>query len=230
MMTSGMLGLNAKAFLGLLFLIAVMGAALFLPARTVDWWQAWVFLAVFFAIVLAITLFLMKKDPKLLERRVRAGPLAETQTAQKVVQAVASLAFLGLFVVSGFDHRWGWSAVPAPLGWAGDTLVVLGLGVVFWVFKENTFASGTIEVGAEQSVVATGPYALVRHPMYSGALVMLLGVPIALGSWWALLPWIPLALVIVWRLLDEEKLLAHKLSGYMEYQAKVTHRLVPFIW
>jgi protein-S-isoprenylcysteine O-methyltransferase Ste14 len=223
-------GLNAKAFLGLFQLIAAMCLAVFLPAWTLDWWQAWVFLGVFFIAVLAITLYLMKKDPKLLERRVKAGPIAEKQTGQKVAQGVASLAFVALFVVAGFDHRLGWSTVPTSLALAGDVLVGLGLGTVFFVFRENTFASGTVEVGAEQKVVATGPYARVRHPMYSGGLVLLLGVPLALGSWWALLAVIPLALVIVWRLLDEEKLLAKDLPGYREYRNKVRHRLVPFIW
>jgi protein-S-isoprenylcysteine O-methyltransferase Ste14 len=225
-----MQSLNAKAFLGLLQLIVATGLAVFLPAWTVDWWQAWVFLGVFFLGVLAITLYLMKKDPKLLERRVKAGPIAEKQTGQKVVQGVASLAFVALFVVAGFDHRLGWSVVPTPVVWAGDVLVALGLGAVFFVFRENTFASATIEVGAEQKVVASGPYARVRHPMYSGGLVLLLGVPVALGSWRGLWAVIPLALVIVWRLLDEEKLLTKDLAGYAEYRNRVRHRLVPFVW
>jgi protein-S-isoprenylcysteine O-methyltransferase Ste14 len=225
-----MRGLNAKAFLGLVQLLAAMSVAVFLPAWSLDWWQAWMFLAVFFTAVLAITLYLMKKDPQLLERRVKAGPLAEKQTAQKVIQTVASLAFVAIFVVAGFDHRLGWSAVPTSLVMAGDVLVVLGLVTVFFVFRENTFASATVEVGAEQKVVTTGPYARVRHPMYSGGLVLLLGVPVALGSWWSLLAVIPLAGVIVWRLLDEEKLLLRDLAGYAEYRRKVKHRLVPWIW
>jgi protein-S-isoprenylcysteine O-methyltransferase Ste14 len=225
-----MKGLNAKAFVGLFQLIAAMCLAVFLPAWTLAWWQAWVFLGVFFIAVLAITLYLMKKDPKLLERRVRAGPIAEKRLGQKVIQGAASLAFVAIFVVAGFDRRLGWSAVPLYLALAGDLLVALGLGIVFFVFRENSFASATIELGAEQRVIATGPYSLVRHPMYIGGLVLLLGVPVALGSWWALWAVIPLAVVIVWRLRDEETLLARDLAGYAEYRSKVRHRLVPFIW
>jgi len=128
------------------------------------------------------------------------------------------------------DHRFAWSTVPPYVSFAGDGLVALGLLIIFLVFKENTFTSAVIEVDAEQTVIATGPYRLVRHPMYAGALVMLLGVPLALGSRWGLLTIIPIALVIVWRLLDEEKFLARNLPGYSEYRSKVKARLVPFIW
>jgi protein-S-isoprenylcysteine O-methyltransferase Ste14 len=120
--------------------------------------------------------------------------------------------------------------VPPYIAVAGDVLVVLGLLIVFFVFKENTFTSAIIEVGTEQKVISTGPYALVRHPMYIGGLVMLLGVPLALGSWWGLFTIIPITIVIVWRLLDEEKFLIKTLSDYSEYRNKVRYRLVPFIW
>jgi protein-S-isoprenylcysteine O-methyltransferase Ste14 len=220
----------AKAFFGLAFLLIVLGVALFAPAGTLEYWHAWVFLAVFGAVTLAITLWLAARDPALLARRVQAGPLAEPKLGQKIVQSLASLAFIAVFVLAGFDHRRGWSRVPDVIAIAGDVLVALGLGGVFLVFRENTYTSATIEVAREQTLVKTGPYAIVRHPMYACAFVMLLGVPIALGSWIALIAVVPLFGAIVWRLLDEEKVLGAELPGYAEYRAEVTSRLVPHVW
>ena len=172
----------------------------------------------------------MKKDPKLLKRRVNGGPGAEKEKSQKIIQSLASIAFITMFVVSAIDHRFGWSRVPPYVVAVGDVLVALGLLIVFFVFKENTFTSAIIEVDAGQKVISTGPYKFVRHPMYTGGLVMLLGVPLALGSWWGLLTVIPIAIVIIQRLFDEEKFLAKNLPGYSGYQKKVRHRLLPFIW
>ncbi len=225
-----MKNLYVKAFAGLLNLVVIIGAALFLSAWTLAYWQAWVFLAVFFLSVLAITLYLAKNDPKLLERRTQAGPVAEKEKGQQTIQSIAAVAFIAMFVGPGLDHRFGWSVVPLPAVLAGDVLVALGLLIVFFVFRENSYTSAVIEVGAEQKIVSTGPYALVRHPMYSGALLMLIGVPLALGSYWGLLAFVPIALVIVWRLLDEEKFLVKNLAGYPEYQIKVRYHLIPFIW
>lgn len=225
-----MKNLNIKAFGGLLFLLIVIAMSLFLPAWTLDYWQAWGFLAVFGVSVFAITLYLMKKDQKLLERRVNGGPSAEKEKLQQIIQSLAGIAFIAIFVLSALDHRFGWSVVSMYLVVAGDILVALGLLFVFFVFKENTFTSATIEVDTDQKVISTGPYALVRHPMYIGAFVMLVGVPISLGSWWGLLAVIPVILVIIWRLFGEEKFLTKNLSGYSEYLKKVRYRLVPFIW
>jgi protein-S-isoprenylcysteine O-methyltransferase Ste14 len=222
--------LNKKSFGGLIFLILALAALLFIPAGTIDYWQAWVFLSVFFASTLLITVYLMKNDPELLERRINAGPVAEKEKQQKVIQSLASLAFIALFIVSALDHRFGWSIVPVSAVAAGNVLVVLGLFAVFLVFKENSYASAIIEVGAAQKVISTGPYAIVRHPMYAGAFVMLLGIPLALGSRWGLIAVVPIVAAIVWRLLDEEKFLEENLDGYLEYQKKVKYRLVPFIW
>jgi protein-S-isoprenylcysteine O-methyltransferase Ste14 len=222
--------LNIRAFAGMLQLLIMLGLTIFLPAWTLDYWQAWIVIAVFFACTLAVTLYLMKNDPKLLERRVKAGVGAEQERSQNIIQAFAAIAFIAIFVVSVLDHRFAWSTVPAYLTALGDVLVALGFYLVFLVFKENTFASGTIEVGAEQKVIMTGPYALVRHPMYVGALVMLVGVPLALGSLWGLLTIVPMVIVLVARLLDEEKFLAKNLAGYSEYQSRVRSRLLPLIW
>jgi protein-S-isoprenylcysteine O-methyltransferase Ste14 len=222
--------LNKKAFVGLLFLLLVMATLLFLPARTFSYWQAWVFLAVFGASALAITLYLMKYDPKLLERRVSAGPTAEKDWSQKIIQTAASIGFAAILVVSALDHRFAWTPLPLYVSLAGEVLVGLGFLVVFLVYKENTFASATIELAPEQKVISTGPYKLVRHPMYMGAFFLLVGIPLSLGSWWGLLVIALMMPALIWRLIAEEKFLAKNLPGYTEYQKTVRYRLVPFIW
>jgi protein-S-isoprenylcysteine O-methyltransferase Ste14 len=222
--------LNTKAFGGLLNLLICMASLIFLPAWTLKYWQAWVFLFAFFVPALAITLYLMKKDPKLLERRVKGGAAAEKETSQKIIQGFAALAFGATIVFPALDHRFKLSIAPAWAVLGGDALVLLGFFAVFLVFKENTFTSGIIEVSAEQRVISTGPYALVRHPMYLGALVLLLGVPLALGSWWGLLTMIPMTFVLVVRILFEERFLGKNLPGYSEYRNLVRYRLVPLIW
>jgi protein-S-isoprenylcysteine O-methyltransferase Ste14 len=226
----GSKNLNTEAFGGFLRLIIAMATSLFLPAWTLDYWQAWMFLAVFSMLVLAITVYLMKNDPELLERRIHAGSRAENERSQRIIQFLAAIAFIALFILPAIDHRFAWSNMNIFLIILGDIIVALGFLIVFLVFKENTFTSATIEVSSEQKVISTGPYALVRHPMYIGALVMLSGVPLALGSWWGMLMVIPMTLVIVWRLLDEETFLARNLPGYSEYRNEVRYRLVPFLW
>jgi protein-S-isoprenylcysteine O-methyltransferase Ste14 len=222
--------LHMKAFGGLLCLLLVMSSLLFIPAWTLDYWQAWTFLAVYFGSSLAITLHLMKNDPKLLERRMSGGPAAEKETTQKIIMLLVSLGFIALIVVPALDHRFGWSHMPPSAALAGDVLVLLGWLAIFSVFEENTFSSATIELAPGQKVISTGPYALVRHPMYAGGLVMLLGVPIALGSWWGLLVIVAMIPALIWRLLDEEKFLARNLPGYMDYQRQVRYRLIPLLW
>lgn len=222
--------MKIKAFAGFFVLLIVMAAALFLSAWTFDYWQAWTFLVIFFGSAFAITVYLMKKDPELLERRVTAGPLHEKEKNQKIIQSIAQVAFLLVIIFPVLDHRFGWSTVPFSVNVVGDILIAVGFFIVFLVFKENSYASALIEVGAGQKVISSGPYAQVRHPMYSGALILLLGTPLALGSLWGVLTIIPITAVIVWRLLDEERFLTKSLPGYAEYKNKVKYRLVPFIW
>jgi protein-S-isoprenylcysteine O-methyltransferase Ste14 len=210
--------------------MAVLGILLFAPAWTLDYWQAWVYWLVFAASSALITLYLWKKDPKLLERRTNAGPRAENEKNQQLIQHLASFAFVGAMVLPSLDHRFSWSAVPVPVVVAGDVLAALGFLIVFFVFKANTFAAAAIAVTPDQRVVATGPYALVRHPMYSGALVMLFGTPLALGSSWGLVMFIPMISIIAWRARAEERFLIKNLSGYKEYCQIVRYRLVPLVW
>jgi protein-S-isoprenylcysteine O-methyltransferase Ste14 len=222
--------LHRKAFGGLLRTMLVLAALTFLPAWTVHYWQGWLCLFVFFACALGITLYLVKYDPMLLKRRISAGAGAEKEKSQKIIQTLSAIAFVALFIVPALDHRFVWSVVSAYAVIAGDALMVVGFAIVFWVFKVNTFTSAIIEVAAEQRVVSTGPYGLVRHPMYLGALIMLLGIPIALGSWWGMVSLVPMIVVLVWRLLDEEVFLARNLPGYVEYKKTVRYRLAPFLW
>lgn len=225
-----MSSLNKKAFGGLLILFVVMAFLLFATAGTLAYWQGWAFLAVYFACSLALTLYLMKKDPALLARRMSGGPFAEKEPVQKIIMGFASLGFIGLLMVPGIDRRFGWSQMPADVTLAGDALVALGWLGIFFVFRENSFTSATIELAADQKVVSTGPYALVRHPMYAAALLMLFGMPLALGSWWGVLMMAAIVPALVWRLLDEERFLARNLSGYVEYQGRVRYRLLPLLW
>jgi len=222
--------LKSQAWLGLGALAAVVGALVFSVAGTLRYPEGWVFLALFFGSSLAVTLYLMRRDPKLLERRVKAGPAAEQRPRQRTIQLLASCVFLAILAVPALDHRFGWSHPPLAVVVAGDFLVAVGFLLVFLVFRANSYASAVIEVGAAQKVIDTGPYALVRHPMYAGALVLLAGIPLGLGSFWGLLVLAPFTAVIAWRLLDEEAFLLQQLPGYAAYRNKVRFRLIPFVW
>ena len=161
---------------------------------------------------------------------MRGGPIAEKEPTQKIIMVFTSLGFIGLIVFPALDHRFAWSHMTPYAALAGDVLVAIGWLAIFLVFKENTFTSATIELVPDQKVISTGPYALVRHPMYAGALVMLVGIPIALGSWWGMLVIVAMTPVLIWRLFDEEKFLARNLPGYVEYQDRVRYRLIPLVW
>jgi protein-S-isoprenylcysteine O-methyltransferase Ste14 len=225
-----MSALARKTVIGFAQLLAILGVAIFASAGTLDFWQGWVFWCVFGASTALTTVYLWKNDPKLLASRIRAGPGAEKNPRQNLIQALAALAFIAILVVPALDHRFAWSSVPVAVVIAGDLFVALGFLIIVIVFRENPFSAATIDVATDQNVVSTGPYAIVRHPMYAGALVMLFGTPLALGSWWGLLVLVPITLVIVWRLLDEEQFLAKNLPGYAQYREMVRRRLVPFIW
>ena len=222
--------LNVKAWLGLFFLAVVMGLVLFVTAGTVRYWQGWVFLAVFVGASFLIMVYLEKHDPALLQRRLAGGPTAEKETKQKIIMLFASIGFVGLLVVPALDHRFGWSAAPLAAVIAGDVLVAIGFAIVFRVFKENAFTSARIEIAKDQRVVSTGPYAIVRHPQYAGSFLYLLGMPLALGSYWGLLVLVPMMAAVIWRLFDEEQFLAGGLRGYAEYQRAVRWRLIPGIF
>lgn len=216
-----------KALGGLFSLFVISFALLFLPAWTLHYWQAWTYLGVSMVSISTIVVYLIRNDPALLARRVNN---TEQELSQKFIHFSVNLVFAAVSVVSALDHRFGWSAVPTYVVIAGDVLVALGMLIIFFVFRENSFTASTVQVAAGQKVISTGLYALVRHPMYVGGLVFIFGIPLALGSWWGLLTFIPLTLLIVWRILDEERFLVRNLSGYGEYRSKVKYRLIPFVW
>jgi protein-S-isoprenylcysteine O-methyltransferase Ste14 len=207
-----------------------MGLLVFVPAGTVRYWQAWVYLSIFTGASILTTLYLIRHDPVLLERRMKGGPTAEKQPTQKLIMLGASVGFVGLLVVSALDVRFGWSVVPLGAVLFGDALVIAGFYFISIVYRENTFTSATIEVAKDQKVISTGPYAVVRHPMYAGALLYLLGTPLALGSYWGLVVFGVVLPLLLWRLFDEERFLCRNLPGYTEYRKRVRHRLVPFVW
>ncbi len=222
--------LIVKTILGFAFLMLVLAVALFVPAGSLSFWQAWVYLAVFAGCTILITAYLIKNDRELLAGRVKAGPVAEPQRSQRILQSLASLFFVSLFIVPGLDFRLGWSAVPPVVSLIADGFVALGFFAVFLVFRENSYTRATIEVSSDQRVITTGPYSVVRHPMYAGAMGLLIFTPVALGSWVAIPLIIALILVIAARALDEERFLRANLRGYAEYCQQVRYRLVPFAW
>lgn len=209
---------------------AVFGLILFVPAGTVNYWQAWVFLAVVAISVQIPPIYLLRTNRAALQRRMRGGPAAESRAAQKVVIAGLYLSLAAMVVVSALDHRFGWSPVPPAICVVGDVLVAVGLGVVALVLIQNSYAASTVQVEAGQTVVSTGLYGLVRHPMYTGNVIMLVGIPLALGSYWGLVFVLPGLIVLAVRIRDEEKLLQEELTGYREYTQTVRHRLVPLMW
>jgi protein-S-isoprenylcysteine O-methyltransferase Ste14 len=175
--------LNVRALRASFFGTLTMAALLFVPAWTLDYWQGWIFMAVFVGASAATTVYLARNNPTLLERRMRVGPKAETGRTQKIAVSFAIAGFIALLVFSALDHRFGWSPVPAVVSLAGDALIALGFLFILLVLKENPYAASTIQIAEDQRVVSTGPYALVRHPMYAAALLLIVGTPLALDSW-----------------------------------------------
>lgn len=210
--------------------IVVFGLVLFLLAGTFDYWQVWVFLVVFALSTWIPSAYLLRGDPDAHKRRKRAGPVAETRTVQKLLIAGWYTSLAAMIVVSALDHRFGWSSVPTAICLAGDVLVAVGLGVTSLVVIQNSFAASTVQVEADQTLVSTGLYGMVRHPMYTGNVITIIGFPLALGSYWGLLAVLPGLTMLILRIRDEEKLLYEELAGYREYAQKARYRLVPYMW
>lgn len=223
--------LLVRAVAGFAFLFAVVAIVLFGSAGTVHGWRLWVTFAVFFGCAGVISVWLAFRDPALLDRRVKPGLGAEPDAVQNVIQGLAGLVFLATFAVPGLDARFGWShrlSLAVSLG--GEGMIGTGFLLIFLTFRENTFTAGTIDIAEHQQVVVSGPYGIIRHPTYAGALVMIGGVPLALGSWFGLIPAALLVPVLVWRLLREEAFLMVHLTGYSDYRRRVPYRLVPMFW
>jgi protein-S-isoprenylcysteine O-methyltransferase Ste14 len=210
--------------------LVVFGLLVFWPAGTFDYWQGWAFIAVFAASTTLPSLYLAAKNPAALKRRMQAGPAAETRLLQKIIITFAFLAMGATIVVSALDFRFGWSSVPAAVSVVGDVLVAVGLGISMLTTIQNGYAAANITVESGQELVSTGMYSVVRHPMYFGNVVLMIGIPLALGSYWGLLFVIPGLVVLATRILDEEKVLTQQLAGYRDYAQRVHYRLVPYVW
>ena len=210
--------------------LIAFGLMVFLPAGTFDYWHGWAFIAVFAIATLLPSIYLAVRNPEALRRRMQAGPGAETRTAQKIISVIAFGSLAAMIVVSALDFRFGWSTVPAAVSVAGDVLVALGLGIAMLVVIQNGYAAANVTVESGQQLTSTGLYGLVRHPMYFGNVIMMVGLPLALGSYWGLAFVLVGLTVLALRIGDEEKLLREELAGYSEYLEKVHYRLVPYVW
>lgn len=222
--------LALKSLLGFLNLLFFMCVMLFLPAKTFEYLQAWIYIIIFFASILIITIYIFIKDKQLLKSRLKVGSVSEKRISQKIIQGFASAGFIGMYVISGFDYHYKWSHIPNFLWISADVMLTIAMLFMFLVFKFNTYLSATIEVQNNQRVITNGPYRFVRHPMYSAAILLFFSTPIALGSFWALIVFPLMLTVLIFRCIDEEKLLINQLNGYKDYCLKTKYRLIPFVW
>jgi protein-S-isoprenylcysteine O-methyltransferase Ste14 len=229
-MTASASDLDRRAWLQSALSVPILAALLFIPAGTLHYWQGWLFGVVFIVTSGALGLYFLKHDPALVKRRMAVGPTAEKEPAQKIIMTILSISFLLMMIIPGLDHRWHWSSVPVWLVLLANAGIILSFVVFFVVMKQNSYAAATIKVEAGQPLVSTGIYAIVRHPMYSGALILMICMPLALGSYWALLILILALPVLAWRILDEENVLTRDLAGYAEYCREVRYRIIPGVW
>jgi len=213
-----------------LFGLVFFSVSLSVPAGTVHYWQAWVFIGVFIFATMGPSIYIAVTDPAALARRMQAGPTAETRPAQRIIITAIIASVVLTLAVSALDHRYGWSSVPPVMVVIGNLLVFAGLTLAQVVIIQNSFAAANITVAEGQPLVSTGLYGIVRHPMYGGTLVMMLGTPPALGSYWGLLAVALCVPILAARILDEEALLRSELAGYTEYTKTVRYRLIPYVW
>ncbi len=223
----GLEKLKRMALIRVFFAFLILGMIFFLTAGTLKYWQAWAYMAALFVPMMIFGVYMFKHNPKFLERRMR---MKEKRKDQKLIQKTGSLAFILTFVLPGLDQRFGWSAVPLAVTIAGMALVLLGYLMILRVFLANSYASRIVEVDKEQRVITTGPYALVRHPMYVGVIFLYGTTPLALSSYVALIAAVLIVPFLIFRIRDEEKELLENLVGYREYTLKVRYRLIPGLW
>lgn len=210
--------------------LAAFGLLVFAPAGTFDYWRGWAFIAVFAAATLIPSVYLARKNPEALRRRMQAGPGAETRPLQKLIIAVAFISMGAMIAISALDFRFGWSTVPTAVSVVGLVLVGVGLTIAMLVTIQNGYAAANVTVESGQQLSSTGWYGFVRHPMYFGNVILMIGTPLALGSYWALLIVAVGLAVLAVRINDEEALLTQELAGYREYMDKVHYRLMPYVW
>lgn len=205
----------------------ILGLLILLPAGTLDYWEFYTYMAILVIPMIFVLFYFLKIDPKFLERRTRAK---ETEKTQVLIQKLFTVFLLSGFVVSGLDRRFGWSDIPVSIVLITNFVMLLGYMIIFFVFKQNSYASRIVEVENNQKIISTGLYSIVRHPMYLGVLIMWIPIPIALGSYWGLIPMATISIALVLRILNEETVLKRDLPGYKEYCQTTKYRLIPFIW
>ena len=222
-----MKSLIKKIIIRFSFFPIFLGLLILLPAGTFNYWQVYIYFAVLVVPMTFVLLYFLQNDPEFLERRTKAK---EKEKEQFLIAILSTLIFLAGFIIPGLDHRFTWSYVPIYLSISADIIILMGYLIIFFVFKQNSYASRIIEVNENQKLISTGLYSFVRHPMYIGVLIMFIPTPIALGSYWGLIPFALLPVSLVLRILNEEKVLSDNLKGYKEYCQKTRYRLIPFIW
>lgn len=205
----------------------ILGVIFFVPAGSFRFWEAWVYSAVIIIPMIFVVNYFLINDSQVLERRMQHK---EKELRQKKIVRIGNILFFIAMILPGLDYRFGLSDIPAVMVFSSDAMVLAGIFIYFLVLKENSYASRIIEVQAGQKVISTGPYSVVRHPMYSAVCIMYLFTPIALGSYWAIIPMLLIIPIIVLRILNEEETLKKDLPGYTEYVTKTRYRLIPFIW
>ncbi len=222
-----MKSLTKKIIIRFSLVLIILGILVLVPAGTFNYWQVYLYLAIVFIPMIFVMIYFLKNDPGFLERRMKAK---EKEKEQVIIQVVFSILFLSGYIIPGFDKRFGWSDVPYFIVIITDIVILLGYLLIFFVFKQNSYASRVVEVDKNQKLISTGLYSMVRHPMYIGVIVMFVPTPVALGSYWGLIPMATIPLALVFRIINEEKVLCKDLPGYKEYCQKTKYRLIPFIW
>ncbi len=227
MTITAMTNLTGKVVLRFSLMIVFLGLIILLPAGTFNYWEAYAYIVTLVIPMIFVLNFFLRNDPKFLERRIKTR---EKEKTQKIVQFAFTFVFLSSFIISGLDRRYNWSDIPVMPVLLTDIIILCGYLIVFFVFKQNSYASRVVEVDPEQKVITNGLYSIVRHPMYSGILIMWVPTPIALGSYWGLIPMAAIPIILVFRILNEESVLSRDLAGYKDYCSRTKYRLIPFLW
>lgn len=205
----------------------ILGLLILIPAGTFNYWQVYLYFTILLVPMIFVVFYFLKNDPGFLERRTKAK---EKEKEQIIIQIVFSFIFLSGFIIPGLDKRFGWSNVSVFIVITADIVILLGYLLIFFVFKQNSYASRVVQVEKDQKVISTGLYGFVRHPMYLGVIIMYVPTPVALGSYWGLIPMATIPLALVLRIMNEEKVLCRDLPGYKDYCKKTRYRLIPYIW